>query len=70
MVIEPYMTLSYSIKHGDIGFLYHVIEEITIILQALKIKKPKYTRFMIRQVYIFDTKASDLQLQEAYLANI
>lgn len=69
MMMEPYMTLSSSIKHGDIGLLRHAIREITVILQAPAAKKPKYARAMIRQIHIFDTKASDPQLQEAYLAN-
>lgn len=60
--MEPYMTLSYSIKHRDIGLLCYVIQEITIILQAPAAKKPKYARAMIKQLHIFNTKASDPQL--------
>lgn len=61
MAIEPYMTLFYAIKYRDIGFLYHVIREVTVIFQALAAKKPKYAKAMLRQLHIFDTKAFDLQ---------
>lgn len=69
MVLEPYMTLSYAIKHGDIGLLRHAMQEVSVILQAPAANKPKYARAMLRQLHIFDTKASDPQLQESYLAN-
>lgn len=68
-IVEPYMTLCYSIKHGDIGLLKHAMREICIILQAPSTRKPKYAREMLRQIHIFDTKAADPILQEAYLAN-
>lgn len=67
--MEPYLTLCYSIKHGDIGLLRHAMREICVILQAPSACKPKYARAMLRQIHIFDTKASDPILQEAYLAN-
>lgn len=70
MVMEPYIILSYSIKDNNIGLLCHAIREITVILQASIAKKPKYARAMIRQLYIFNTKAFNPQLQKAYLANI
>lgn len=70
MVLEPYMTLSYTIKYGDIGFLCHIMQEISIILQAPAANKPKYARAMLRQLHIFDTKASAPQLQKSYLANV
>lgn len=70
MVIEPYMTLFYSIKYGDISLLRHAIRKNTVIFQAPVVKKPKYARVIIRQVHIFDTKASNPQLQESYLANV
>ena len=63
------MTLSYAIKHGDIGLLRHAIREVTVILQAPSARKPKYAREMLRQLHIIDTKAADPILQEAYLAN-
>lgn len=68
-MIEPYRTPSYFIKHGNIGLFWHAIREITVILKAPIVKKPKYARVMIRQIHIFDAKASDPQLQEAYLTN-
>lgn len=67
--MKPYMTLYYSITYGDVGFLYHAIQEVRIILQAPLASKPKYAREILRQVYIFDTKAANPLLQEAYLAN-
>lgn len=69
MIMEPYMTLSYVVKHGDIGLLWHSMREVCIILQAPLANKPKYARAILRQVHIFDIKAADSQLQEAYLAN-
>lgn len=68
-VIEPYMTLSYAIKHGDIGLFRNAMREVCVILQALTAAKPKYAQAMLRQLHIFDTKASDPLLQKAYLAN-
>lgn len=68
-VMEPYMTLSYAVKHGDIGLLRNAIREVCVILQAPAAAQPKYARTMLRQLHIFDTKASDLLLQETYLAN-
>lgn len=63
------MTLCYAIKHGDTGLLRHAMREVCLILQALSVSKPKYIYEMMRQVHIFDTKAADPILQEAYLAN-
>lgn len=63
------MTLYYTIKNGDIGLLKHVMREIFIILWAPAASKPKYAKAILRQVYIFDTKAADPSFQEAYLAN-
>ena len=68
-IVEPYMTLCYAIKNGDTGLLKHALREICIILQSPVLGKPKYARAMLRQVHIFDTKAADPVLQEAYLAN-
>lgn len=42
---------------------------MTVIFKAPAIKKPKYTRAMIKQLHIFDTKTSNPQLQKGYLAN-
>lgn len=68
-IMEPYMTLCYSIKYGDVGLLRHAMREVCVILQAPSARKPKYAREMLRQLHIFDTEAADPQLQEAYLAN-
>lgn len=68
-VMKPYMSLCYAIKHGDTGLLRHAMREVCVILQALSACQPKYSREMMRQVHIFDTKAVDPILQEAYLAN-
>lgn len=69
-MIKPYTILLYAIKHGNIGFFQYVVEEIILILLALAAKKPKYARAMMRPVYLFDIRASDPQLQKAYLANL
>lgn len=68
-VMEPYLTLCYAIKFGDIGLLRHAMREVCIIMQAPSAAKPKYARAMLRQLHIFDTNAADPVLQEAYLAN-
>ncbi len=69
-IVEPYMTLCYAIKNGDIGLLWHAMREVGVILQASAASKPKYARAMLRQLHIFDTQAADPILQEAYLANV
>lgn len=61
-VIEPYITLCYSIKHSDIGLLRHAMHEPSA-------HKPRCALEMLRQLHILDTKAADPQLQQAYLAN-
>lgn len=68
-IMEPYMTLCWSIKHGDTGLLKYAMREICIILQAPATRKPKYARELLRQVHIFDTSAADPVLQKVYLAN-
>ena len=60
--MEPYITFYYTIKNGDIGLLKHAIREICIIFQVPVASKPKYTRAILRQVHIFDTKAVDSML--------
>lgn len=67
--MEPYMTLYYTIKNDDIGFLKYMMREIYTILEVPAALKPKYARPMLRQIHIFDTKVADPILQEAYLAN-
>lgn len=64
------MTLSYTIKHGDTDFFHYAMREVAIIFQVLGVKKPKYAKAILQQLHVFDTKASDPQLQEAYLANM
>lgn len=68
-MMEPYMTLCYAIKHGNIGLLRHALREVCLILQAPSANKSKYAREMLRRLHIFDTCAADPVLQEAYLAN-
>lgn len=68
-VMELYITLSYTIKYDNIGLLQNLIQEVCIILQATTTGKSKYAQAMIKQLHIFDTKAFDFLLQEAYLAN-
>lgn len=62
-VMEAYLTLCYSIKHGDIGLLRGAMREVCIILQAPSANKPKYAREMLRQLHIMDTTASNPILQ-------
>lgn len=68
--MEPYITVCYAIKNSDISFLKYAMREICIILQVLAASKPKYARAILRQIYIFDTKAANPIFQEAYLANV
>lgn len=42
---------------------------MAVIFQAPAAKQPKYAKALLRQIHIIDTKAADLILQEAYLAN-
>lgn len=67
--MELYITLKHAIKHGDTGLLCHAMREVAVILQAPKASKPKYAWEMLKQIYIFDTKAANPELQEAYVAN-
>lgn len=45
------------------------MREVCIILQAPGANKLKYTREMLRHVHIFDIKAADPILRNAYIAN-
>lgn len=42
---------------------------MAIILQAKPAWKPKYSREILRQLYIFDTLSANTILQKTYLAN-
>lgn len=63
-IIEPYITFCYIIQNGDIKLLQNAIKEVGIILQAPAISKQKYTKAMLRQLYIFDTKAANLHFKK------
>lgn len=67
--MEPYLTLCWSVKWGDVGFLQNAMQEFTIVLQAPSARKPKYNRKMLRQMHILDTNAADPILCRAYIAN-
>lgn len=67
--MEPYLTLCYAIKQGDIGLLCHAIREVCIIMQAPSASKPKYAKALLRQVHIIDTAAAHPTLRAAYLAS-
>lgn len=68
-LIELYLILSYSVKWGDVGFLKIAMREIAIILQAPSVKKSRYVRKILGQIYILDRKGSDPILQNAYIVN-
>lgn len=68
-VVEPYLTLCYSIKNGDIGLLRDALQEVCIIFQASSANKPKYACETLHQLHVIDTPAADIILQKAYLAN-
>lgn len=42
------MTLSHTIKHGNIGLLSHKIQEVTVILQVPIANKSNYVRAILR----------------------
>ena len=63
------MTLLYAIKHNNINLLRYTMREVCVILQAPMVKRPKYTRVILRQLHIFDISSADPILQEVYLAN-
>lgn len=46
-VIEPYMTLYYTIKNGDISLLRHALKEVCLILQAPSANNSKYACEML-----------------------
>lgn len=56
------MTLCYVIQYRDTNLLKYILREICIIFQLPVIRKPKYIRVMLGQMYIFDTKATNLVL--------
>ena len=68
-IVEPYMTLCYTIKNGNMGLLRYALKKLCIIFQTPVACKPKYARTMLRQVHIFDTKVANPIFQKAYLAN-
>lgn len=45
------------------------MREVTIILQALSAKKPKYVREILCQMHILNTTAANLILKKTYIAN-
>lgn len=70
--MHGYGSISHTVllnKWRDIGLLRSAMQEVTIILQALSTKKPKYVREMYCQMYIFDTTIANTIFQEAYIAN-
>lgn len=48
------MILYYAIKFRDIRFFCHTIQDVIIILQVFLFKKLKYTRKIVKQLYIFN----------------
>lgn len=68
-IVKLYMTFCYAIKNGDTGLLKYALRKVCIIFQSPVVGKPKYARMMLKQLHIFNTKAADPVLQEAYLAN-
>lgn len=69
ILVKAYLTLSYSIKMGNVSFSKMAMQKVAIILQAFSAKKPKYAREMLCQMHILDTKAAYLLLQKAYITN-
>lgn len=45
------------------------MHEVTIILQVISTKKPKYAEEILRQVYILNTNIATLKLWNAYINN-
>ena len=45
------------------------MRELTIIIQALSVRKLKYAREMLRQIHILDTNTMDPIFWRAYIAN-
>lgn len=63
-IVEPYITLYYSIKNVDKNQFCHVMREIVIIFQAPAVSKRKYASGILRQLHIFDIGVADPILQE------
>ena len=67
--MEVYLTLCYSIKHGNVGPLQSAMREVCIILQAPAANKPTYVCKMLRQLHIIDTNLFNPILNQVFLAN-
>lgn len=63
------MTLCYTIKNGDTGFLKYILRKVYIIFQSPVVRKLMYAKTILRKLHIFDTKATNPMLQKIYLAN-
>lgn len=63
------MTLCYAIKHSNIGFLRHALWEVVVIFQSQAATKPKYTKVLLKQIYIINILVINPILLEVYLAN-
>lgn len=61
---------SYAIKMRNVNFLKNVIHKVTIILQFLSAKKPKYTREILWQMHIVNINAASPVLQNTYIVNV
>ena len=68
--MDIYCVLRYAIKHGDIGLLRFALQGCCILFQAKEGNTFNYGPELIRLIHLYTcTKAADVQLQEAMLAN-
>ena len=68
-MIEAYLTFCYAIKIEDVSLLRDAVRKITIILQALSARNPKYAWKMLHQMHILDINAANSELRNTYIAN-
>lgn len=59
----------YAIKYDNIGLLRYTIWEVHIVMHAPSASKPKHAKDLLWQLHIIDTAATNVMLQETYLAN-
>lgn len=66
-IVELYITPCYAIKNKNISLFKHALRKICIIFLSLVLRKPKYTKEILKQMHIFDIKVANSVFQKLYL---
>ncbi|KAL2051285.1 hypothetical protein ABVK25_008534 [Lepraria finkii] len=69
MHVEVYLTLRHAIKYTDIGLLRYALRHIAVVFQAEAAETPKYAHALLYIIYLTNSPAATIRLQEAVLAN-